>query len=78
MYATRGRTKVPIYIGFSEVVDVAIFYRDFGSVEVQKRLSWAEENNIPLSEKQLQKLQLSFQLTTPLDMMLSYTRLSSY
>ncbi|WMV14325.1 hypothetical protein MTR67_007710 [Solanum verrucosum] len=32
----------------------------------QKRLSWVEENSILLSEKQLQKLRLSFQLTTPL------------
>ncbi|KAK6796447.1 hypothetical protein RDI58_004148 [Solanum bulbocastanum] len=62
MYATRGRVEVPIYTGFSEVIDV-IFYIDLGSVEAQKSLSWAEKNNVHLSENQLQKLRLLFQLS---------------
>ncbi|XP_016509756.2 dolichyl-diphosphooligosaccharide--protein glycosyltransferase subunit 2-like isoform X2 [Nicotiana tabacum] len=69
IYAAGGRTKVPIYVtGFVKVdhAEVAVLDSDLGNVETQKRLDLAGENSISLSANHLQKLQLSFQLTSPL------------
>ncbi|KAK4369200.1 hypothetical protein RND71_012992 [Anisodus tanguticus] len=69
VYATGGRTKVPISVtGFIKVdhADVAVLDSDLGNVETQKRLDLAGENTISLSANHLQKLRLSFQLTSPL------------
>ncbi|XP_009597183.1 dolichyl-diphosphooligosaccharide--protein glycosyltransferase subunit 2-like [Nicotiana tomentosiformis] len=69
IYAAGGRTKVPIYVtGFVKVdhAEVAVLDSDLGNVETQKRLDLAGENTISLSANHLQKLRLSFQLTSPL------------
>ncbi|KAA8543380.1 hypothetical protein F0562_021125 [Nyssa sinensis] len=69
IYATGGRTKVPIYVtGIIEVdsAEIAILDSDLGSIETQKKLDLAGENSLSLSANHLQKLRLSFQLTTPL------------
>lgn len=69
IYATGGRTKVPIYVtGFIKVdhPDVAVLDSDLGNVETQKRFDLAGKNTLSLSANHLQKLRLSFQLTSPL------------
>ncbi|XP_059287689.1 dolichyl-diphosphooligosaccharide--protein glycosyltransferase subunit 2 isoform X2 [Lycium ferocissimum] len=69
IYATGGRTKVPISVtGFVKVdhADVAVLDSDLGNVETQKRIDLAGDNTISLSANHLQKLRLSFQLTSPL------------
>ncbi|XP_016459633.1 dolichyl-diphosphooligosaccharide--protein glycosyltransferase subunit 2 isoform X2 [Nicotiana tabacum] len=69
IYATGGRTKVPIYITGAIKVDnaeIAVLDNDIGNVETQKKLDFAGENAISLSANHLQKLRLSFQLTSPL------------
>ncbi|OIT31333.1 PREDICTED: dolichyl-diphosphooligosaccharide--protein glycosyltransferase subunit 2-like [Nicotiana attenuata] len=69
IYATGGRTKVPIYVtGFVKVdhAEVAVHDSDLGNVETQKSLDLAGANTISLSANHLQKLRLSFQLTSPL------------
>ncbi|XP_060172296.1 dolichyl-diphosphooligosaccharide--protein glycosyltransferase subunit 2-like isoform X2 [Lycium barbarum] len=69
IYATGGRTKVPISVtGFVKVdhADVAVLDSDLVNVETQKRIDLAGDNTISLSANHLQKLRLSFQLTSPL------------
>ncbi|KAL2556926.1 Dolichyl-diphosphooligosaccharide--protein glycosyltransferase subunit 2 [Forsythia ovata] len=68
IYATGGRTKVPLYVTGVISVDhaeIAILDSDLGSVEMQKKLDLSGENAVALSANHLQKLRLSFQLTTP-------------
>ncbi|CAA2933566.1 dolichyl-diphosphooligosaccharide--glycosyltransferase subunit 2-like [Olea europaea subsp. europaea] len=67
-YITGGRTKVPIYItGLIEVnnAEIAVLDSDIGSIEMQKKLDLSGENDVALLANHLQKLRLSFQLTTP-------------
>ncbi|CAK9171431.1 unnamed protein product [Ilex paraguariensis] len=69
IYATGGRTRVPIYVtGIIKVgsAEIAVLDSDLGSIETQKKLDLPGENAIALSANHLQKLRLSFQLTTPL------------
>lgn len=69
VYATGGRTKVPMYItGVIEVdnAEIAVLDSDLGSIESQKKLNLVGDNTISLSANHLQKLRLSFRLTTPL------------
>lgn len=69
VYATGGRTKVPMYItGVVEVdnAEIAVLDSDLGSIESQKKLDLVGDNTISLSANHLQKLRLSFRLTTPL------------
>jgi oligosaccharyltransferase complex subunit delta (ribophorin II) len=69
IYVTGGRTKVQIYItGTIKVgnAKLAVLDRDLGSVESEKKLDLAGENDVSLSANHLQKLRLSFQLSTPL------------
>ncbi|KAL8101174.1 dolichyl-diphosphooligosaccharide--protein glycosyltransferase subunit 2 [Apium graveolens] len=69
IYATGGRTKVPIFVTGVMQVDnakIAVLDSDLGSVETQKKLSFEEENSVSLSANHLQKLRVSFQLSTPL------------
>ncbi|KAL7200897.1 hypothetical protein ACSBR1_032760 [Camellia fascicularis] len=69
IYATGGRTKVPIYVtGVIKVdnAEIAVLDSDIGSIESQKKLDLARETALSLSANHLQKLRLSFQLTTPL------------
>ncbi|KAI7995750.1 Dolichyl-diphosphooligosaccharide--protein glycosyltransferase subunit 2 [Camellia lanceoleosa] len=69
IYATGGRTKIPIYVTRVIKVDnaeIAVLDSDIGSIESQKKLDLAGEPALALSANHLQKLRLSFQLTTPL------------
>ncbi|GFZ17694.1 ribophorin II (RPN2) family protein [Actinidia rufa] len=69
IYATGSRTKVPIYVtGVIKVdnAEIAVLDSDLGSIETQKKLDLAGETVLSLSANHLQKLRLSFQLTTPL------------
>ncbi|KAK4373065.1 hypothetical protein RND71_008449 [Anisodus tanguticus] len=69
IYATGGRTKVPIYItGVIKVdnAEISVLDSNLGNVETRKKLDLAGENSISLSANHLQKLRLSFQLTSPL------------
>uniref|UniRef100_A0A803PGL8 Dolichyl-diphosphooligosaccharide--protein glycosyltransferase subunit 2 n=1 Tax=Cannabis sativa TaxID=3483 RepID=A0A803PGL8_CANSA len=68
-YATGGQTKVPVFVtGLIKVdnAEITVLDSDLGSVESQKKLDLAGENVVSLSANHLQKLRLSFQLTTPL------------
>ncbi|KAL3849975.1 hypothetical protein ACJIZ3_011857 [Penstemon smallii] len=67
-YATGGRTKVSVHVTGVITVDsseIAILDSDLGSTETQKKLELPGENAISLSANHLQKLRLSFRLTTP-------------
>jgi oligosaccharyltransferase complex subunit delta (ribophorin II) len=69
IYATGGHTEVPIYITGVVKIDkaeIAVLDSDLGSVETKKRLDLAGENAVSLSANHLQKLRLSFELSTPL------------
>ncbi|PHU17970.1 Dolichyl-diphosphooligosaccharide--protein glycosyltransferase subunit 2 [Capsicum chinense] len=69
IYATGGRTKVPIHItGVIKVnnAEISALDSDLGNVETRKKLDLAGENSVCLSANHLQKLRLSFQLTSPL------------
>lgn len=68
IYATGGRTRVRIYFTGVVVVDAAeisVLDRD-SSVESKKTLDLAADNSISLSANHLQKMRLSFQLSSPL------------
>ncbi|KAI3460965.1 hypothetical protein Pfo_017628 [Paulownia fortunei] len=67
-YAIGGRTKVPIHVsGVIKIDDaeIVILDSDLGSIESQKKLDLPGENAVALSANHLQKLRLSFRLTTP-------------
>ncbi|KAK6141654.1 hypothetical protein DH2020_024596 [Rehmannia glutinosa] len=67
-YATGGRTKVPIHVTGAITIDsaeISILDSDIGSPETQKKLDLPGENAVALSANHLQKLKLSFRLTTP-------------
>ncbi|XP_071719741.1 dolichyl-diphosphooligosaccharide--protein glycosyltransferase subunit 2-like [Rutidosis leptorrhynchoides] len=66
-YVTGGRTKVPIYItGVVKVDDAKVEILESDSVETKNKIDIHGENDVALSANHLQKLRLSFQLTTPL------------
>ncbi|XP_009336135.2 dolichyl-diphosphooligosaccharide--protein glycosyltransferase subunit 2 isoform X1 [Pyrus x bretschneideri] len=68
VYATGGSTQVQIFItGVIKIenAEIAVLDSDIGSIETQKKLDFAGENTVSLSANHLQKLRLSFQLTTP-------------
>ncbi|KAF3592778.1 hypothetical protein DY000_02026999 [Brassica cretica] len=68
-YITEAQTKVPIAatgaIGI-ENAEIAVLDSDVGSIESQKKLDLTKDGAVSLSANHLQKLRLSFQLTTPL------------
>ncbi|KAK9287577.1 hypothetical protein L1049_015998 [Liquidambar formosana] len=69
VYATGGHTRVPIFVtGVIKVdsAEIAVLDSDLGSIEAHQKLDIAGENAVSLSANHLQKLRLSFQLTTPL------------
>ncbi|XP_048232538.1 dolichyl-diphosphooligosaccharide--protein glycosyltransferase subunit 2 isoform X2 [Ricinus communis] len=69
VYTTGGQTQVPIFVTGVIKVDSAgidVLESDLGIVETQRKLDLAGENLVSLSANHLQKLRLSFQLTTPL------------
>lgn len=69
VYATGTQTQVPIYVTGPIKIDnakIAVLDSDLGSVETQKKLDLAGESTLSLSANHLQKLRLSFQMSTPL------------
>ncbi|KAJ0263543.1 Dolichyl-diphosphooligosaccharide--protein glycosyltransferase subunit 2 [Hirschfeldia incana] len=69
-YITEAQTKVPIAATGAisiENAEIAVLDSDVGSVvESQKKLDLTKDGAVSLSANHLQKLRLSFQLTTPL------------
>ncbi|RIA04051.1 hypothetical protein BRARA_K01823 [Brassica rapa] len=68
-YITEAQTKVPIAATGAisiENAEIAVLDSDVGSVESQKKLDLTKDGGVSLSANHLQKLRLSFQLTTPL------------
>ncbi|KVI12342.1 Ribophorin II [Cynara cardunculus var. scolymus] len=66
-YATGGRTKVPIHVtGVVGVDNAKLTLLEGDSVESEKKLNLPGKNDVALSANHLQKLHLSFLLTTPL------------
>ncbi|KAF2540468.1 hypothetical protein F2Q68_00029619 [Brassica cretica] len=68
-YITEAQTKVPIAATGAitiENAEIAVLDSDVGSVESQKKLDLTKDEAVSLSANHLQKLRLSFQLTTPL------------
>ncbi|KAH7577686.1 hypothetical protein JRO89_XS01G0285000 [Xanthoceras sorbifolium] len=68
LYVTGTLTHVPIYItGLIKIgnAEIAVLDSDLGSIETQRELDLSGENTVSLSANHLQKLRLSFQLTTP-------------
>ncbi|KAJ7977223.1 dolichyl-diphosphooligosaccharide--protein glycosyltransferase subunit 2-like [Quillaja saponaria] len=69
VYATGGQTHVKIYVtGFITIdnAEIAVLDSDLGSIETQKKLDLAGDDVVSLSANHLQKLRVSFQLTSPL------------
>ncbi|KAI4319492.1 hypothetical protein MLD38_033081 [Melastoma candidum] len=67
-YATGGRIHVPIYVSGVVIVEnavISVLDSDLGTVDTQKKLDLDKQNDISLSANHLQKLRLSFQLSTP-------------
>ncbi|CAH8275894.1 unnamed protein product [Arabidopsis lyrata] len=69
VYITEAQTKVPIAatgVISIENAEIAVLDSDIGSVESQKKLDLTKDGAVSLSANHLQKLRLSFQLTTPI------------
>ncbi|KZV22900.1 dolichyl-diphosphooligosaccharide--protein glycosyltransferase subunit 2-like [Dorcoceras hygrometricum] len=67
-YVTGGRTKVPVHITGVVQVDneeIAVLDSDLGSVEMHKKLDLSGGSAVSLYANHLQKLRLSFTLTSP-------------
>ncbi|XP_073064756.1 dolichyl-diphosphooligosaccharide--protein glycosyltransferase subunit 2-like [Primulina eburnea] len=67
-YVTGGRTKVPIHLtGVVQVEneEIAVLDSDLGSVEMHKKVDLSGGSSISLYANHLQKLRLSFTLTSP-------------
>ncbi|GAB2252226.1 hypothetical protein Droror1_Dr00005073 [Drosera rotundifolia] len=62
-YATGGITKVSIYLTGAEI---AILDSDHGSIDTKNKLELAGKNSVALSANHLQKMRLSFTLSSPL------------
>ncbi|KAI3787831.1 hypothetical protein L2E82_00289 [Cichorium intybus] len=67
VYATGGRTKVPVYVtGVINVNNAKVEVLESDTIETQNKLDLPGKNDVALSANHLQKLRLTFQLTTPL------------
>ncbi|KAK9757744.1 hypothetical protein RND81_01G183400 [Saponaria officinalis] len=69
IYATGGRTRVRVFVtGVIKVdnAEISVLDSDLGSSESNKALDLSADSSISFSANHLQKLHLSFQLTTPL------------
>ncbi|KAG7542064.1 Dolichyl-diphosphooligosaccharide--protein glycosyltransferase subunit Swp1 [Arabidopsis thaliana x Arabidopsis arenosa] len=69
VYITEAQTKVPIAatgVISIENAEIAVLDSDIGSVQSQKKLDLTKDGAVSLSANHLQKLRLSFQLTTPI------------
>ncbi|XVE72919.1 hypothetical protein DITRI_Ditri11bG0076500 [Diplodiscus trichospermus] len=67
-YVTGSQTQVPIFVtGLVKIenAEITVLDSDLGSIETQKKLDLAGQNAVSLAANHLQKLRLSFQLTTP-------------
>ncbi|XP_024450818.2 dolichyl-diphosphooligosaccharide--protein glycosyltransferase subunit 2 isoform X2 [Populus trichocarpa] len=67
LYATGGQTRIPIFVTGVVKVDsaeISVLDSDLGSTET--KIDLAGENTVSLSANHLQKLRLSFQLSTSL------------
>ncbi|CAA0832185.1 Dolichyl-diphosphooligosaccharide--protein glycosyltransferase subunit 2 [Striga hermonthica] len=67
-YATGGRTKVLVHVTGAikiENAEIEILDSDLESVETKKKLDLSGENSLALSANHLQKLKLSYSLTSP-------------
>ncbi|KAK8565279.1 hypothetical protein V6N12_058846 [Hibiscus sabdariffa] len=68
VYVTGGQKKVPIFVsGLIKIenAEIVILDSDLGSIETQKKLDLAGQSVVSLSANHLQKLRVSFKLTTP-------------
>ncbi|KAH1081455.1 hypothetical protein J1N35_021216 [Gossypium stocksii] len=68
IYVTVGQIKVPIFVsGLIKIenAEIAVLDSDLGSIETQKKLDLAGQKAVSLSANHLQKLRVSFKLTTP-------------
>ncbi|CDY65340.1 BnaC03g64370D [Brassica napus] len=68
VYITEAQTKVPIAATGAisiENAEISVLDSDVGSVESQKKLDLTKDGAVSLSANHLQKLRLSYQLTTP-------------
>ncbi|KAK9040978.1 hypothetical protein V6N11_016110 [Hibiscus sabdariffa] len=68
VYVTGGQKKVPIFVSGLiriENAEISILDSDLGSIETQKKLDLAGQSAVSLSANHLQKLRVSFKLTTP-------------
>ncbi|KAF8401909.1 hypothetical protein HHK36_012859 [Tetracentron sinense] len=68
VYATGGQTQVLIVVtGFIKIdtAEITVLDSDLGSIETKQKLDLYGENAVSLSANHLQKLLLSFQMTTP-------------
>ncbi|XP_039005684.1 dolichyl-diphosphooligosaccharide--protein glycosyltransferase subunit 2-like isoform X2 [Hibiscus syriacus] len=68
VYVTGGPKKVPIFVsGLIKIenAEIAILDSDLGRIETQKKLDLAGQSAVSLSANHLQKLRVSFKLTTP-------------
>jgi oligosaccharyltransferase complex subunit delta (ribophorin II) len=68
-YATGGRSTENVFItGVIKVdkAEIGISDNDAGTMESDQKLDILKDTKVPLSANHLQKLHLSFQLTTPL------------
>ncbi|XP_039048357.1 dolichyl-diphosphooligosaccharide--protein glycosyltransferase subunit 2-like [Hibiscus syriacus] len=68
VYVMGSQTKVPIFVtGLVKIEnsEIAVLDSDLGSVESQNKLDLTAKNDVSLSANHLQKMRLSFQLTTP-------------
>ncbi|GMI66434.1 HAPLESS 6, RIBOPHORIN II [Hibiscus trionum] len=68
VYVTGGQKKVPIFVsGLVKIenAEIVILDSDLGSIETQKKLDLAGQSAVSLSANHLQKLRVSFKLTTP-------------
>ncbi|KAJ4969075.1 hypothetical protein NE237_015776 [Protea cynaroides] len=69
IYYTGGHSQVPIFVtGVIKInnAEIAVLDSDLESIETKQKLDLSGENGVSLSANHLQKLRLSFQLTTPL------------
>ncbi|KAK4748146.1 hypothetical protein SAY87_014732 [Trapa incisa] len=68
IYAPGGQTKVPVHVSGTikiEKFEISVLDSDVGSIDTQKQLNFETENDVSLDANHLQKLRLSFQLSTP-------------
>ncbi|XP_039138283.1 dolichyl-diphosphooligosaccharide--protein glycosyltransferase subunit 2 [Dioscorea cayenensis subsp. rotundata] len=68
-YATGGQTKTLVFLtGIIKIdkAEITILNSDVGNVETSQKLDLSGDSAVALSANHLQKLRLSFQLTTPL------------